>query len=86
MLLNRLGLSRGQVGWCEHVGVVARLADVDPSQRAPKKEALERLDAAQHRMLRLRLTLGGQLGGGLGPPLSVLFEGWDASGKGGAIS
>lgn len=85
MLLNRLGVSRGQVGWCEHVGVVARLADVDPSQRAPKKEALERLDAAQHRMLRLRLTLGGQLGGGLGPPLSVVFEGWDASGKGGAI-
>jgi polyphosphate kinase 2 (PPK2 family) len=34
----------------------------------------------------LRLALGGKLPGyGLGPPLCVLFEGWDASGKGGAI-
>jgi polyphosphate kinase 2 (PPK2 family) len=30
--------------------------------------------------------LGGQIGEGpLGPPLCVVFEGWDASGKGGAI-
>src|SRR6185312_8138339 len=30
--------------------------------------------------------LGGQLGDGtIGPPLCVVFEGWDASGKGGAI-
>ena len=30
--------------------------------------------------------LGGLVGdGGLGPPVLVLFEGWDASGKGGAI-
>jgi AMP-polyphosphate phosphotransferase len=64
---------------------VPRLADIDPSKRAPKKEALERLLTAQARLLRLRLTLGGQLGGGLGPPLCVVFEGWDASGKGGAI-
>ena len=35
---------------------------------------------------QLRLTLGGLIGGGeLGPPVCVLFEGWDASGKGGAI-
>jgi polyphosphate kinase 2 (PPK2 family) len=34
----------------------------------------------------LRLALGGKLAGyGLGPPVCVLFEGWDASGKGGAI-
>jgi AMP-polyphosphate phosphotransferase len=34
----------------------------------------------------LRLVLGGLIGDrSLGPPLCVLFEGWDASGKGGAI-
>lgn len=77
------GFSR-QVSWCDHVGV-PRLADVDPSERTSKKAALERLQAAQRRLLRLRLTLGGQLGGELGPPLCVVFEGWDASGKGGAI-
>jgi polyphosphate kinase 2 (PPK2 family) len=36
--------------------------------------------------VHLRLLLGGQIGSGEhGPPLCVLFEGWDASGKGGAI-
>ena len=29
--------------------------------------------------------LGGQIGSGIGPPLCVVFEGWDAAGKGGAI-
>jgi polyphosphate kinase 2 (PPK2 family) len=62
-----------------------QLADVDPSQKIPKAEAVERLAAAQDRFLRLRLALGGQLGGDLGPPLCVVFEGWDASGKGGTI-
>jgi polyphosphate kinase 2 (PPK2 family) len=51
-----------------------------------KKEAADRLDAAQLRLLRLRLMLGGQLEDHrIGPPLCVVFEGWDASGKGGAI-
>ena len=37
-------------------------------------------------MLTLRLQLAGLIGDRrLGPPLLVLFEGWDASGKGGAI-
>jgi polyphosphate kinase 2 (PPK2 family) len=62
-----------------------QLADVDPSDRMPKKEAVERLAAAQERFLRLRLQLGGQMGGDLGPALCVVFEGWDASGKGGTI-
>ncbi|MFF3437315.1 polyphosphate kinase 2 family protein [Streptosporangium sp. NPDC002721] len=63
-----------------------RLSQVDLSAKLPKKEGLERLEAAQRRLLRLRLLLGGQLGDHkLGPPLCVLFEGWDASGKGGAI-
>jgi polyphosphate kinase 2 (PPK2 family) len=65
---------------------VSRLDDVDLSQRLPKKEAKKQLEAAQQRLVHLRLLLGGQIGpGGLGPPLLVLFEGWDASGKGGAI-
>ena len=45
-----------------------------------------RLVHAQRRLTALRLQAGGQIGGRkLGPPLAVLFEGWDASGKGGAI-
>ncbi|GAA3139093.1 hypothetical protein GCM10010466_32790 [Planomonospora alba] len=63
-----------------------RLAEIDLSRRLPKKEAAERLDAALYRLLRLRLMLGGQIGDKrIGPPLCVVFEGWDASGKGGAI-
>ena len=63
-----------------------RLDDVDLTQALSRKEEERRLEAAQLRLLTLRLTLGGQIGrGGLGPPVCVLFEGWDASGKGGAI-
>jgi polyphosphate kinase 2 (PPK2 family) len=63
-----------------------RLAKVDLSARLSKKKADERLEEAQRRMLHLRLVLGGQLGDHrIGPPLCVVFEGWDASGKGGAI-
>ncbi|GAA4191895.1 hypothetical protein GCM10022252_32400 [Streptosporangium oxazolinicum] len=63
-----------------------RLSEVDLSQKLSKKDASERLDAALDRLLRLRLTLGGQVGEQrIGPPLCVVFEGWDASGKGGAI-
>jgi AMP-polyphosphate phosphotransferase len=65
---------------------MSRLADVDLSLRLSKKEAKVHLKAAQERLVHLRLLLGGQIGRGeLGPPLCVLFEGWDASGKGGAI-
>jgi polyphosphate kinase 2 (PPK2 family) len=63
-----------------------RLDEVDLSVSLPKKEASERLDAALRRLLFLRLVLGGQVGEHrIGPPLCVVFEGWDASGKGGAI-
>jgi polyphosphate kinase 2 (PPK2 family) len=65
---------------------MSRLRDVDLSVALSKKDAKKQLEEAQERLVHLRLLLGGQIGpGGLGPPLCVLFEGWDASGKGGAI-
>ena len=66
---------------------MGRLAEVDLSLDVDKKKkGLKRLAKAQARLAELRLTLGGQLGSEeLGPPVLVIFEGWDASGKGGAI-
>jgi polyphosphate kinase 2 (PPK2 family) len=65
---------------------VTKLADVDLSQHLSKAEEEKRLAEGQRRLLQLRLINGGQLSDGmLGPPVCVLFEGWDASGKGGAI-
>jgi polyphosphate kinase 2 (PPK2 family) len=63
-----------------------RLADVDLSLKLSKAEEKKQLKAAQKRLVHLRLLLGGLIGPReIGPPLLVLFEGWDASGKGGAI-
>src|SRR5688572_23404720 len=65
---------------------MSRLSEVDLDVRLSKSEGKKLLAAAQERLVHLRLLLGGQIGPGeLGPPLLVLFEGWDASGKGGAI-
>jgi AMP-polyphosphate phosphotransferase len=64
---------------------VSALDSLDLTLRLSKKEEAARLKAAQNRLLGLRLRLGGQLGDALGPPVCVLFEGWDAGGKGGAI-
>ena len=65
---------------------MSRLSDVDLSARLSKAKAEQRLEEATQRMLHLRLLLGGQIAEHrLGPPLCVLFEGWGASGKGGAI-
>src|SRR3954453_9412276 len=65
---------------------MSRLADVDLTLRLSKAEEKKQLKAVQKRLVHLRLLLGGQIGPGeVGPPLLVLFEGWDASGKGGAI-
>jgi polyphosphate kinase 2 (PPK2 family) len=65
---------------------MSRLADVDLGLRLRNAEAKDLLGAGQERLVHLRLLLGGQIGPGtVGPPLLVLFEGWDASGKGGAI-
>ncbi|BFU43854.1 polyphosphate kinase 2 family protein [Krasilnikovia sp. MM14-A1004] len=65
---------------------MSRLGSATPPVELSKKKAVARLVAAQERLLRLRLLLGGQIGEKrIGPPLCVVFEGWDASGKGGAI-
>src|SRR5829696_8534619 len=65
---------------------MSRLAQVDLGTKLKKSEAKEQLAQAQERLVHLRLLLGGQIGPReIGPPLLVLFEGWDASGKGGAI-
>jgi polyphosphate kinase 2 (PPK2 family) len=65
---------------------MTRLDQVDLTQKLSKSDAKKQLAEAQERLVHLRLLLGGQVGPGeIGPPLLVLFEGWDASGKGGAI-
>src|SRR4051812_22929930 len=65
---------------------MGRLDELDLSLKLSKKEQAERLEAGHNRLLALRLALGGKLGDGeIGPPVCVLFEGIDASGKGGAI-
>jgi polyphosphate kinase 2 (PPK2 family) len=65
---------------------VGRLDELDLSQDLSKEDAEKRLVKAQKRMQALRLELAGLDGDPrLGPPLCVVLEGWDASGKGGAI-
>ncbi len=65
---------------------MASLSDADLELGLGAREGQERVLKAQRRLLALRLQLGGLIGGTeLGPPLCVLFEGWDAAGKGGAI-
>ena len=65
---------------------MARLEDVDLEKKLSGKEGVEQLQALQRRLLALRLQAAGLIGDPrLGPPLCVVFEGWDASGKGGAI-
>ena len=65
---------------------VGRLDEVDLSLKLSRAESEQRLEVLGRRLLYLRLIVGGLVGGGgLGPGLAVVFEGWDASGKGGAI-
>jgi AMP-polyphosphate phosphotransferase len=65
---------------------VASTRDADLRLKLSASESQQRILEAQRRLLALRLQLGGLIGDGeLGPPLCVLFEGWDASGKGGSI-
>lgn len=61
--------------------------DYDLTLSLGKAEEEKRLAKAQARLLYLRLVCGGLMDSSqrLGPPLCVVMEGWDASGKGGAI-
>src|SRR4051794_35839730 len=69
-------------------GVMSRLDDLDLTKKLKRREQDERLSVGGRRLPQLRLALGGKLNPGdpLGPPLITVFEGWDASGKGGAIN
>jgi polyphosphate kinase 2 (PPK2 family) len=65
---------------------VSKLDELDLTKSLSRKEAERALDRGWMRLAQLRLTLGGLLGESqIGPPVCALFEGWDASGKGGAI-
>ena len=67
---------------------MGRLDELDLSLALSREEYEQRLAAAQGRLTTLRLALGGKLTGyegHRGPALAVVFEGWDASGKGGAL-
>jgi polyphosphate kinase 2 (PPK2 family) len=65
---------------------MGRLDELDLSLALDRREEERALNAAWDRLLALRLTLGGQIGEDrLGPPVCIVFEGWDASGKGGCI-
>jgi polyphosphate kinase 2 (PPK2 family) len=65
---------------------MGRLEQVDLTQSLSRKQERAALEEAWERLSELRLTLGGLIGeAGIGPPVCVVFEGWDASGKGGCI-
>jgi polyphosphate kinase 2 (PPK2 family) len=65
------------------VGVIDEL---DLSKKLSREEEADGLERGSRRLVQLRLMLGGLIGGNeIGPPVCVIFEGEDASGKGGAI-
>ncbi len=65
---------------------MGHLDEVDLTLALDRREEERELKAAGRRLAQLRLTLAGLIGEReLGPPLCVVFEGWDAAGKGGAI-
>ncbi len=62
------------------------LDEVDLSLKLSREEEAERLEKGGARLQQLRLAVAGLTGAEkIGPPVCALFEGWDASGKGGAI-
>ena len=65
---------------------MGRLDELDLSKKLSRRQEEQGLQRGWKRLAQLRLTLGGQIGERrIGPPVCVLFEGWDAAGKGGAI-
>jgi polyphosphate kinase 2 (PPK2 family) len=66
--------------------VRSRIDEIDLSKKMGKEESEKRVLSAQHRLTQLRLFSAGLLApDSVGPGLLVLFEGFDAAGKGGAI-
>jgi AMP-polyphosphate phosphotransferase len=62
------------------------LDELDLTKRLSREQEATSLERGWRRLTQLRLTLGGLIGDHeLGPPVCVIFEGADASGKGGAI-
>ena len=75
---------------CDYAAAMGHLDQLDLSLRLSKEEEAERLEKGGERLAHLRLALGGMIPFAdgvrrLGPPVCLVFEGWDASGKGGAI-
>jgi polyphosphate kinase 2 (PPK2 family) len=65
---------------------MVQLNELDVTPRLSKEDSDARILRAQRRLVQLRLFTAGLLGGGDGAPgIIVLFEGFDAAGKGGAI-
>jgi polyphosphate kinase 2 (PPK2 family) len=65
---------------------MSRVDKIDLGKTLPKEESDERVLKAQRRLTQLRLFSAGLLEHHVvGPGLLVLFEGFDAAGKGGAI-
>src|SRR3954471_13621053 len=65
---------------------MGRLDDVDLSLELGKQKEAAKLEKRGKQLQELRLTPGGKVADGrLGAPVCIVFEGWDASGKGGAI-
>lgn len=63
-----------------------RVEEIDLTKTLTTDESLRRVSAAQRRLTHLRLFTAGLLEDHrVGPGLLVLFEGYDAAGKGGAI-
>src|SRR6266496_2985286 len=64
-----------------------RLDELDLGLGLSREEEAKRLSRAQLRLVYLRLVLGGLMGDEprIGPPVCIVFEGWDASGTGGCI-
>lgn len=65
---------------------MSRVSDIDLTKKMSREESESRVAKAQLRLMQLRLFTGGLLESTVaGPGLVVLFEGFDAGGKGGAI-
>jgi polyphosphate kinase 2 (PPK2 family) len=74
------------VGTGASIAHVSRLDEVDLTRKLKRSEQDLRLERAGERLVQLRLALGGLTHDStIGPPVCCVFEGWDASGKGGAI-